>query len=220
VDQDSITMTVNGDPIPEAFLSIQGSGADTLVVYDPADPLDEGRAYIVRIDAQDRSDPPDEMTQNNSWTFTTVADAPPYLQDPGPAPGSVGVPVTTDITVHVKDDGTGVDPDSVTMTVNGDPIPAAYLSIQGSEADTLLVYDPAGPLEEGVAYTVRIDAQDQSDPPNVMTQDNEWTFTTDGALHGAGSGPASAPPADDGALREYMIPPRRSDESVDAIPQP
>jgi uncharacterized protein (DUF362 family) len=105
----------------------------------------------------------------------TIEDiAPPYTSGHSPAPGANGVPVDTNIVVHVLDDGDGVDISSIDMTVEGVPVTPV---ITGAPADYTITYDPPVDFDYLQVVDVTIDASDMADPANVMTQD-AFSFTT------------------------------------------
>ena len=64
-----------------------------------------------------------DIDGNESWysedvTVTLGADTtPPYTSGHDPASGAAGVPIDTNILVHVRDDGAGVDQSSIVLTV-------------------------------------------------------------------------------------------------------
>ena len=120
------------------------------------------------------SDVMGETTCTNVMTFDVVASdtTPPYTTGHDPAPGATGVPRNTNITVHVKDDGKGVDNSTLVMKVDGSPVTPV---ISGSPADYTLVYDPADFNFWQVVH-VTVDASDLASPPNDMTTDS-YSFT-------------------------------------------
>lgn len=94
--------------------------------------------------------------------------APPYTDGHDPAPGETEVSPETDIVVHVKDDGAGVDESSIVMTVEG---VAVTPSITGAPHDFTLTYVPPAPFDSGEVINVTIDAVDLASSPNAMPQD-------------------------------------------------
>ena len=82
---------------------------------------------------------------------------PPYVDQMYPADLAEGVAVGTTISCHVKDDGNGVDIDTIVMRVNGQIVTPV---ITGTPADYTLTYTPPSSLEYGTVYTVTVDASD------------------------------------------------------------
>jgi hypothetical protein len=71
--------------------------------------------------------------------------------------------------VRVSDTGTGVDPATVTMQINGQPVPATYKTKTGE-----LWFIPGAPLPSGV-YTITVGASDVVG--NATTK--EFAFTVE-----------------------------------------
>lgn len=105
---------------------------------------------------RDPLDPGDDMS------------APPYTDGHDPSPGETEVSPETDIVVHVKDDGAGVNESSIVMTVGGATITP---TITGPLYDFTLTYVSPTPFDSGQVVLVTIDASDLFSPPNVMPQD-------------------------------------------------
>jgi hypothetical protein len=111
---------------------------------------------------------------------------PPYTAGPNPTKGTTGVAKDTNIVVHVKDDGDGVDQSSIVMTVEGNTVSP---TITGTAADYTLSYDPPTDFDYEQVVNVTVDAQDLASPPNVMMQDS-YSFTIEPE-----SAPDTAPPS-------------------------
>jgi hypothetical protein len=107
------------------------------------------------------------------WPSDTVDSEPPNTSGHIPAKNALDVSPNTNIVVHVIDQGDGVDQSSLVMKVNGATVEPA---ISGSPADYTLTYDPSVNFNYGQVITVEIDAQDLSDPPNVMDPET-YNFT-------------------------------------------
>ncbi|OPL13835.1 MAG: hypothetical protein AVO38_12755 [delta proteobacterium ML8_D] len=107
------------------------------------------------------------------WSFNSVDSDPPNTSGHIPGKNATGVAPNTNIIVHVIDAGDGVDRSSLVMRVNGETVAPA---ISGSPADYTLTYDPSVDFNYGQVITVEIDAQDLSDPPNVMDHES-YNFT-------------------------------------------
>jgi hypothetical protein len=81
---------------------------------------------------------------NGTFTVTGAPGAtdttPPNTAEHAPASGATGVPIGTSITVHVLDDGDGVNDSTIVMTVGGVTVTPA---ITGTSAEYTIVYTPS-----------------------------------------------------------------------------
>ena len=117
----------------------------------------------------------DEYFNRVQSTPQTIEDTtPPYTSGHTPSPGESGVPVDTNIVVHVLDDGEGVDFTTITMTVEGVPV---SLAITGNSTDYTLTYDPPVDFNHLQVVDVAINVSDLATPANAMTEDS-YSFTT------------------------------------------
>ncbi|KPK02986.1 MAG: hypothetical protein AMK71_00290, partial [Nitrospira bacterium SG8_35_4] len=97
----------------------------------------------------------------------------PELTDQNPAPGETNVSTGIIISARIRDFETGVDIDSIVMTVDGNVVIPV---ITGSPSDYLLEYTPPGGLANMQTVSVRIYAQDFAITPNVL--DETYSFVT------------------------------------------
>jgi Putative Ig domain./Fibronectin type III domain. len=81
----------------------------------------------------------------------------PYTTGHNPAASAVNVQPNTPIVVHVKDDGAGVDINTIVMRVNGVVVTPV---ITGTPADYTLTYTPATDFTMGQTVTVSVEAKD------------------------------------------------------------
>ncbi|MCD6501148.1 carboxypeptidase regulatory-like domain-containing protein, partial [bacterium] len=92
-----------------------------------------------------------------------------------PADGETGVAVSTDIKAGLIDVGSGVDPTSISMVVDGvDATP--YLLVSASGGTTSVRFIPSADFDPLQTVTVTIGADDLADPPNHM--EYSWDFVT------------------------------------------
>ena len=98
---------------------------------------------------------------------------PPYTEGHNPAKGAIDVPPDTNIVVHVKDSGTGVDQNTIVMKVDGMEVTPART---GDKYDYTLTYDPLTDFDYGQVVGVTVDAADLNETPNMMTTDS-YSFT-------------------------------------------
>lgn len=98
---------------------------------------------------------------------------PPYTTGHDPAKDATDVPPDTNIVVHVKDDGTGVNQSTIVMKVEGTEVAP---TITGDKYDYTLTYDPPTDFDYGQVVDVTVDAKDLNATPNVMPTDS-YSFT-------------------------------------------
>jgi len=98
-------------------------------------------------------------TDSYSFMIISLADedkVPPYVDGENPARNAVNVSSNSNINCHVKDDGIGVDINTIVMKVNGLII---IPNITGDPSDYYLEHDPTTlPNDENINVT--IDASD------------------------------------------------------------
>jgi len=82
---------------------------------------------------------------------------PSYTSGHAPAPGATNVSVDTNIIVHVRDDGTGVDQSTILMKLDDVVVTP---SITGDPANYTLTYDPPFDFSNEQAVEVSIEAKD------------------------------------------------------------
>ena len=116
------------------------------------------------------------------WPETSTDTTPPAISGFSPAQNAVGVPVNSNIVVHVTDSGKGVNQSSITMTVNGQQVNPG---ITGTASDYTVSYDPPSDFGYNSVVTVTINASDLAG--NAMTPVS-YSFTTEAA-------PDTSPPA-------------------------
>ena len=101
----------------------------------------------------------------------------PYTDGHSPAKGATGVPVDTNVVVHVKDNF-AVDPNSIKMGVDLVDVTSQLSLVPLGLGDWLVTYNPSGNLTYNHLYTITLDASDKAG--HTMTQDL-YTFRTEQA---------------------------------------
>ena len=96
----------------------------------------------------------------DSYFFVTIDDVPPYTDGHVPSKGAINIDKTTSVVVHVKDDGLGVDINTITMVVNGVNVNP---DITGTKEDYTLTYNPSVDFKEGNQIFVTVEASDLAD---------------------------------------------------------
>jgi len=107
-------------------------------------------------------------------TSVIVDGTPPYTLGHDPARNATGVPIDTNITVHVRDN-VSVDNATIVMTVKGAVVTPVKTVI--SLIEWQVTYNPPGNFSYGEEVNVTINASDLAG--NAMTTD-EYSFTTVG----------------------------------------
>ena len=177
VNQSTIKMTVNSLQVTP---TIAGTPADYTVTYTPSTQFGSGQVVYVTVDAKDLASPPNVMV-TDSYSFTTMVDAtPPYTSNWYPSNGDTGMPININITLRVKDIGSGVDISSIEMRAgtNLASLPIVNPAITGTTANYLLTYDPPSDFGYGQKVYVRVAAEDLAG--NVMPI-YSYSFTTEGS---------------------------------------
>jgi len=140
---------VSGEPVPGAAGSsesmvISGLSAETTYYF----------AMKVTDDAANESGLSNVISQ---LTASVPDTTPPYVSGYSPPKGAANIAADTDIVLHVKDDGVGVDISTIVMKVNGQVVSP---TITGTPADYTVTYDPITDFEPGQIVTVTVDAAD------------------------------------------------------------
>ena len=172
-----------GVPIPVTNTTASPA---TSFVLDPAPLLPAGVTCAVTVAASqvtdtDANDPPDTLTADSVFTFTT--DAAPSVASTLPANGATNVGPTADVSITFSE---SVHVTGTAFTLEcpvGSPV--AFTNTTPSPATTF-VLDPTAPLPSGTSCTVGVVASqvtdaDANDPPTTMAADYSFAFTTDAA---------------------------------------
>ncbi len=137
--------------------------------YNPPVDFDFSILVSVYLSIQDTADPPNTIEYFCTWT--TVPDVRgPAFSDIGPACDSTDVDILEPITFTVFDVGNGVDPDSITLSVEGINVCSgitldAFTTPTGSGYTVTYVH-PDNPFRHGAEITIALEASDLTDPPN------------------------------------------------------
>lgn len=186
VDESSVFVSVKGTPVTP---NITGTPINYLVSYNPDTPFGYNEIVGVMISAKDIDGnempldiyefttlPPPTATPTATATATntpTPTNTPLPTSTPTPTPDTqppfpdyhypqrheYDVPNDTSILVHITDEGTGVNPTTLSMSVEGIDV-AHWLRITRSQADYVLFYNPPQPFNEGQIVDVAVNASD------------------------------------------------------------
>ncbi len=137
--------------------------------YDPPSDFDFSVLVSVFLSIQDTADPVNTFEFFCTWQ--TVPDVRgPLFSDIGPACDSTDVGVLEPITFTVFDVGNGVDPDSISLSVEGITVCSgitldAFTTSSGS-GYTVTYEHPEDPFRFDSEVTIALEASDLTDPPN------------------------------------------------------
>lgn len=92
----------------------------------------------------------------------------PEITNWNPADGTSDVPVTTDISFDVTDEGSGIDPASISLEVNGEDV-SSMISLASITNGYRVTYEPSTPLPGETWVSVIASASDNSSPANSVT---------------------------------------------------
>ncbi len=179
-NDDTITLLNGATIVDEVTYGSQTDNAPVPDTGESAGRFPNGKDTDVDADDFQTFGSPTPGTAN---AVTTADTTPPNTEGHDPAPDATGVPIDTSITVHVLDDGDGVNISTIVMTVNGTVVTPD--GITGAKDDYTIVYTPPEDFGYDQLVNVTIDAADLNETPNVMDTD-EYSFTTESEPSGNG----------------------------------
>ncbi|MDP2895764.1 MAG: DUF5011 domain-containing protein, partial [bacterium] len=199
VQKDSIVLSVKeeGQKVEgKAELAPEPGGYG--IRWSPSRPFGEDRKVTVTVSATDLAHPAKLATQE--YSFTTES-GPPYAVGQKPSADEREVRTSTDILLHVKDDGAGVEPSSIAVTVDGKQVKP---NIEGNPKDYEVKYHPQEELPEFKLVTVSVAAKDLD---GRAMKPVEYSFTTidETAPIVYDQAPAEGANVDDGAKVSFRI---------------
>ncbi len=169
VDSSMIRMFINNELIDLGGLHFEGEKSDYLMRYNPDEPFKIGEIIKMKIIAPDFSYPPNIDTTEIQFTISTRKDRhPPYTAGHLPERWTRNVNRGATIQVHIKDDYSGVDENSIVFKVNGQEV---IPEMSGAKYDYLLVYQTDSLFRFNDSVLVEIDARDLAVEPNEMETD-------------------------------------------------
>jgi large repetitive protein len=160
--------------------AVSGSPGSSITL-DPTADLPEGTVCAVKVIANqihdtDVQDPPDTMTADYNFSFTT--DGAPTVTSTSPADGATGVATSSNITVNFNEP-VNVTTSSFTIVCNASPQTFAVTG-DGTSSITL---NPDSNLPTSASCTVtavaaNISDVDTGDPPDHPASNTSFSFTT------------------------------------------
>ncbi|OQX95257.1 hypothetical protein B6I21_06365, partial [candidate division KSB1 bacterium 4572_119] len=114
VEVDESSISINGEP-PTRIDPLPGGGY--YCEYDPENPFNWNETVTVNLSAADLCSPPQQS--DSTYYFTMARDSVnPYFQNLVPQPYDMAAPTDSIIFFTIADDLSGVDPNSVTISVS------------------------------------------------------------------------------------------------------
>ena len=159
----------NGDP---EFL-FSGTPLNYAITIDPVSDFIQDTPVFVKIDAEDIVG--NTMnTVSYSFNHPTPDTRPPFVVNPSPGPGTVGVPLTSDVSFRIRDDISGVDMETLNVKIDNINYTenSPNLTFTGDPNNYFVVIDPLEDFPDETQITVEVDATDLSG--NIM---NTFVFT-------------------------------------------
>jgi methionine-rich copper-binding protein CopC len=132
--------------------------------------------FAAQVADTDAFDPPDQMAANSVFTFTT--DTPPAVQSTNPTNGATAVPASTNMVIAFTE-AVNVTGASFTLTCQQEQ---RTFAVNGSGTNQITL-EPTTDLPGATACTVTVVANqvldaDTGDPPDLMTEDYSFGFST------------------------------------------
>ncbi len=161
VDLESLEVEIAGQKYnsSQVYFSSQPQGNGFAVSIDPISALPAGETINVKISAADESG---NTMEPFVYSFNHVEDDtfPPQIIPVAPMPGAIDVPLNSNIEFNLRDDISGVDLDTLKVTVNEDSYLSnnAGMSISGTLRDYAIVLKPTNkfPFKKEVVITIEI----------------------------------------------------------------
>lgn len=146
------------------------------VTYNPPQDFLYGSVVYVKIEVYDEAYIPN-FIYTNYW-FKVIPDyKSPYLINKLPDGGAIDVPVDTDIYFEIKEEGTGIDEDTLEILLNSRRVDTDYLTINKvSRYHFKVTYNPPENLYFGKDYKVTVKVSDTSPRENAMN--SSYSFST------------------------------------------
>jgi len=136
------------------------------ILYEPDEAFRHKAVVYVHIELYDTAPFPNKIYVN--YWFVIIPDYKgPYLDKLIPESGATNIPIDTSIGFDIKDAGTGVDIDSLDITVNSRLVyPQEITKI--TKRHYRIKYTPATPFRFGEEVIVRVQCIDRSEQANLM----------------------------------------------------
>ena len=162
-----------GTAVPVAgTVAVSGS----VVTFTPSAQLAFGTMYTVRLKEGLKDIEGNSLADEQSWTFTTVANPPPTVASTVPTAGATNVARTSTVSATFSEPIAASSATTSTFTVT----PAGGAAIAGSVSvnGAVVTFTPAALLASGTTYTARLTTGITDLDGGALATDHTWTFTT------------------------------------------
>lgn len=148
-------------------IDVAGATSREICGFNPGTQYFAVRAYNTSLDFSGYSS---ERGVNVLGADTT----PPSIVSTNPADGAQGVPIDSKVVFSIADGQSGVDSNTVLVTINGAPPDSKRFT--GTPANYVVVCEVAGGFSPQSNVTVAVQASDLASPVNSVS--DSWSFTT------------------------------------------
>lgn len=136
------------------------------VLYDPSEDFNYDAVIHVSIEIYDEAPSPNYIS--TEYWFRTIPDYfAPYLINRAPAPEDNNVPVDSLIYFEIMDMGTGIDINTLDVTLNDRRIVPQNITMINKNHYTVS-YTPIIPLQYNKEFSINVKVSDRTVPPNWM----------------------------------------------------
>lgn len=139
------------------------------ITYDPIENFEHNTLVYIDIEISDTAAIPNRI---GTWYwFMVIPDyKQPYLENHSPGIDDININVDTDIYFEVKDDGAGVNINSLDITVNSRLVRPQYLNIvKVNKAHYKVTYNPPDDFQYGRDVYVHVEVEDSSNYSNKLS---------------------------------------------------
>jgi hypothetical protein len=146
------------------------------IFYDPPEDFLHGSLVYVRIEVYDEAYIPNFIF--TEYWFKIIPDyKSPYILNMSPDMDEINVPVDTNIYLEIKDDGSGIDIDTLELLINSRRMSPDYLTIEEvSRYYYKITYNPPENLYFNKDYKISVKVSDTSDKRNALN--TSYYFST------------------------------------------
>jgi hypothetical protein len=179
VNLSTIQVLVAGQDVSSKVTKNPSTGTPTSVQVTYQGAFLWNQVVTVRVLSRDKLG----NQSDHSWKFSVITDkVSPRVTNLSPAQNASGVSPTDPISFHLKDDVSGLNKNSIHVTLGGKELTAPDLQINSTDlTDVVVTYTAPGGLPAGAKQTVVINATDRAG--NAMAPFT-WNFTTLYAISG------------------------------------
>jgi hypothetical protein len=182
IDASSLSVLINGSP-PER-VSLTGDASRYAVVCELGDALPKNSTVIVEVTVRDLAAPANTTVYR--WSFSTGSTADtsiPTFFEVTPRDGATGVSRDAMVRIGVRDKTTGVDRQSVSLSVDGLLVSDPVVKVE-TDGDVLIEYAKPGGFDPSSTVTIHVAVYD------LAANEADTTFSFQTAEAAGEPGPA------------------------------